>query len=194
MIEISEYLWETLYAIKAVYDHDPKAQIFQLYKDTAIDGDDLFEIAENAINQFFDDTREYFNEDNEVATYVFFDPIITQYWKLCDEYEKRLQLDPKENRFRSDMNRALESALYIPDYSYNAAWYSDTKHKNGCRIVILCYLEFNTYHWIPTALSEAYDAFVHYTQQIKAAIAEVDQPKIGGLKGPGCQDQRKKVA
>ena len=117
MIEISEYLWETLYAIKAVYDHDPKAQIFQLYKDTAIDGDDLFEIAENAINQFFVDTREYFNEDNEVATYVFFDPIITQYWKLCDEYEKRLQLDPKENRFRSDMNRALESALYIPDYS-----------------------------------------------------------------------------
>ena len=102
MIEISEYLWETLYAIKAVYDHDPKAQIFQLYKDTAIDGDDLFEIAENAINQFFADTREYFNEDNEVATYVFFDPIITQYWKLCDEYEKRLQLDPKENRFRSD--------------------------------------------------------------------------------------------
>ena len=192
MVEINEYLWATIYVLKTVYDHNPESPIFHEYASAVIDGDLIYEISENAIQQFFADTREYYNEEDDVATYVFLDPIITQYWKLCDEYEKKLRLDPKDNRFRQDMDQALDSALYINDYSYAYNWYSDTKHEYGCKIVLLCYCEFWSYHWIPKALSEAYDAFVHYTKLIKEAIAELDLPKTDD---PSMQtSQRKKAA
>ena len=192
MVEINEYLWDTIFVLKTVYDHDPESPIFREYADVVLDGDLIYEIAEKAIGQFFTDTREYYNEEDEIVTYVIFDPIITQYWTLCDEYEKRLQLDPKENLFRKDMDRALDSALFINDYCYDYTWYSDTKHEYGCKLVLLCCCEFWSYHWIPTALSEAYDAFVYYTKLIKEAIAELEKPEITDLSLETCQ--RKKVA
>lgn len=192
MVEINAYLWAAVYVLKTVYDHNPESPIFHEYANVVIDGDLIYEISENAIHQFFADTREYYNEEDDVATYVFFDPIITQYWKLCDEYEKRLQLDPKDNCFRKDVDHALDSALYINDYSYDYTWSTDTRRANGCKLVLLCYCEFGSYHWIPKVLSEAYDAFVHYTKLIKEAIAELDEQKTDDLPMQMCQ--RKKAA
>ena len=192
MIEINEYLWETIYVLKTVYDHNPESRILRQYADKVIDGDCLYEISENAIYQFFANTREYYNEEDEVVTYVIFDPIITQYWKLCDEYEKRLQLDSKCNRFRTDMDHALGSALYINDYSYDYTWSTDTRRANGCKIILLCACEFWSYHWIPAALSEAYDAFVYYTKLIKEAIAELEKQETDDFSVETCQ--RKKAA
>lgn len=177
MTEIDEFLWATIYVLKTVFDHNHESPLLRQYSDMTVDSDLIYEIAENAIYQFFADTREYYNERGEITTYVFFDPIITQFWELCDEYENKLQLDPKDNHFRKDMERALDSALYINDYSYSYDWFNDTKHKYGCKLILLCYCEFWSYHWIPTALSEAYDAFVHYTQLIKEAVAELNQLK-----------------
>ena len=181
MIEISEYLWETIYTLKGVYDHDPEAPVLKAYRNTAIEGELIYEIAMNSIDQFFSDTREYYNEEADLSVYVLFDPIITEFWRLCDEYEKRLQIKPEENKHRNDMNRALSSALDIPDYSYDARWYFDTKRRSGCRLVLLCYCEFCGYHYIPNALGEAYDAFVYHTQQIREALAELKQPNTAAL-------------
>ncbi len=175
MYEINDWLWETIYILKIVYDHNPEASVLRSFKERDVDGDDVYEIAESAIDQFFADTRSYYNEELDLSVYVFFDPLITDFWKLCDEYEKRLCLEPEENKYRNEMGRALDSALYIGDYSYDARWYTDTNHKSGCRLVLLCYCEFCGYHWIPAALSEAYDAFVHYTALIRKELAEMKQ-------------------
>ena len=192
MVEISEWLWETIYVMKQVYDHNPDAPLLRMYRDSVLDGECVYEISQNAVDQFFADTRGYYDSDKDLSIYVFFDPIITEYWKLCDEYEERTGLKPEDNRFREAMDRALSSALSIPDYSYNAVWYSDTKRKNGCRLVLLCYCEFYGYHWIPGALGEAYDTFVYQTNRIKEALAELEKPKIVEL--PKRKRQRKKAA
>ena len=178
MVEISEYLWECLYVMKQVYDHDPKAQLFQLYGDTVINGDDIYEISMNSMDQFFADTRYYFNEEKEIETHVFFDPIITECWKLCDEYEAKNHLQPEDNEFRRGLERSLESALYVPDYSYDGRWYADTKHKGGCRLVMLCYCEFYGHYYLPEALSEAHDAFTHYRKRLKEALNSIGEAEI----------------
>ena len=192
MTEITDWLWETIYVLKGVYDHDPEAPVLQYYKDTVMDGDYVYEVAENSLDQFFADTREYYDEEKDLSIHVFFDPIITDFWALCDEYERRLGLKQEENRFREEMTRALSSALEIPDYSYNAIWYTDTKRKNGCRLVLLCYCEFCGYHFLPVALSEAYDAFVYHTKQIKEALAKLDNQKV--LEFPERKSPGKKAA
>ena len=186
MIEVNDYVWETIYILKTLYDHNPQALALRYFNDWVIDGDNVFEIAETTINQFFADSREYYDEEKEVSVYVFFDPLITGFWQLCDEYEERLKLKPKENKYRAGMYRALDSALYIPDYSYNALWYNDTKKKNGCRLVLLCFDEFYSHHQIPKSLCEAYDAFSYHTKQIKDAIAKLDEPENAELPPAGC--------
>ena len=190
MTEINDYLWETIYVLKSVYDHDQDAPVLNMYRDSVIDGDYVGEIAYNSINQFFADTRGYYDEEKELDIHVFFDPVITEFWKLCDEYEEHRRLRPEDNTFRKEMCRALDAALYIPDYSYDFRLYSDTKHKNGCRLVLLCYCEFCGYHYIPEALSEASDCFVFHTKKIKAALAEMDRQKVIELPS----GQRKKAA
>ena len=178
MVEISEYLWECLYVMKHVYDHNPKASIFQLYGKEVIDGEGIYEVSMNALDQFFAETRFYFNEDKEIETFVFFDPLINECWKLCDEYEANNHLQPEDNEFRRGLERSLESALYIPDYSYDGRWYADTKHKSGCRLVMLCYCEFYGHCYLPAALSEAYDAFAYYAEQLKKALGRAGQAEI----------------
>ena len=192
MHEINDWLWETIYILKIVYDHNPEASVLRSFKERDVDGDDVYEIAESAIDQFFTDTRRDYNEEEDLSIYIFFDPLITDFWKLCAEYEERLRLKPEENKYRKEMENALDSALYIPDYSYDAKYYTDTKQEDGCRLELLCYCEFCGYHWIPEALSEAYDAFVHYTALIREELAEMKQTEIIAL--PKRPQQRKKAA
>ena len=178
MIEINDYLWGTIYVLKTVYDHDPDANVMKSYKEIVMDGDYIYEVSEEAIRQFFADTREYYDDEKELSVYVFFDPIMTEFWELCEAYEERLGIKPEENRHRGDMERALNSALYIPDYSIAERVYMDAKRKNGCRIVLLCYCDFCSFHWIPEALSEAYDAFVYHTRLLREAMAQSEGTKI----------------
>ena len=175
MIDINEYVWEGLYVLKDVYDHNPDAAVLRMYRDNVIDGDYTFEISINSLDQFFEDTRDYYDEEKELEVVVIFDPIITAYWKMCDEYEARQKIEPKKNKFRSDMFSALNAAFDLPDYSFGARSYEDTKHKSGCRIVLLMYCEFYSHFMVPGALAEAYDAFVHYTKLL--------QKELDGLKG-----------
>lgn len=173
MIDINEYVWEGLYVLKDVYDHNPDAAVLRMYRDSVIDGDYTFEISINSLDQFFEDTRDYYDEEKELEVVVIFDPIITAYWRMCDEYEARLKIDPEKNKFRSDMFRALNAAFDLPDYSFGARSYEDTKHKNGCRIVLLMYCEFYSHYMVPGALAEAYDAFVHYTKLLQKELDEL---------------------
>ena len=188
MIEITDYLWETLYVLKSVYDHDPNASVLRSYGDIVLDGDFIYEIAEDAIFQIFADTREYYDDEKEMTVYVFFDPIITDFWRLCDEYELRFHVQPEDNKYREDMNRALVSALDVPDYSFAARWYTDTKRKTGCRLVMLCDCEFYGFHWLPEALSNAYDAFLCYTKQLKEALGDRKQGEVIELQEQGWRE------
>lgn len=191
MIETDFFVWGTLYVLKEVYDHNPEAKLLQQYRSTVMDGDYYYEIAENAVGAFFADTRMYFNYDDEITTVVIYDPIITSFWKMCDEYERRLDLKPTENTIREDMKHALDCALSIPDYSYDAAWYSDINKRNGCRLVLLYGCDFNSHHMLPGAIKEAYDAFVLYTKQLREAISDLDVQNTDAA--PETKSEKKKA-
>ena len=110
MHEINDWLWETIYILKIVYDHNPEASVLRSFNDRDVDGDDVYEIAESAIDQFFTDTRRDYNEEEDLSIYIFYDPLITDFWKLCDEYEERLRLKPEDNKYRKEMEKALVKA------------------------------------------------------------------------------------
>lgn len=190
MIEISSWLWESLYILKNIYDHDPEADILKMYHDNELDGDDMYEIAMNSMDQVFSDTRNYYNYDDEIDVTVFSDPVMTECWNACAEYETKAGIEPGKNEYRQELIRDLQSALSIPDYSYCGIYYSDLD-RGYPRIVMLMYLEFAQHYMVPEALCNAYSSFEYHTKRIKKAIAELEKPKIIELPK---KQQRKKAA
>ena len=192
MVEISDYVWESLYIMKDIYDHDDRSVVLDMFSNIEIDGDCMYEIAVNSIGAVFKDTRNYYHEKTEYEVYVFFDPVIEGYWRLCDEYEAKTGVTREDNIFRKEMINAINSALYFPDYSYGMYSYDDTKRKNGCRIALVFGIEFCCHYMVPGGLCEAYEAFETNTKRIKKALAELEKPKIIEL--PKKKANRKKAA
>lgn len=189
MVEISNNLWESLYILKEMYDHDEDSPVLKWYRDSTLDGDNMYEIAVNATGAVFQDTRNYYNEDREYDTYVFFDPVITEFWTLCETYEARAGLRKEDNPYRHEMLQAIDSALYIPDYSCGTYSYEDTKRKNGCRLVLVLGIEFGSHYMVPGALCEAYEAFEIMTKRVRRALEELDEQKVVAFPAP--QEERR---
>lgn len=189
MVEIGNYLWESLYILKEMYDHDEDSPVLKWYRDLTLDGDDMYEIAVNAMGEVFRDTRNYYDEEKEYDVYVFFDPVITEFWTLCETYEARAGLRKEDNPYRHEMLQAIDSALYIPDYSCGTYSYGDTKRKNGCRLVLVLGIEFGSHYMVPGALCEAYEAFEIMIKRVRNALEELDKQKVVAFPAP--QEERR---
>ena len=189
MVEINDYLWEGLYILKSMYDHDENASILKWYRDSTLDADDMYEIAVNATGGVFQDTRNYYDEEKEYEIYVFLDPIITEFWKLCEEYEARTGVEKENSIYRKELLSAIDSALYIPDYSYGAYSYEDTKRRCGCRLVMVLGIEFGHHYMLPGALCEAYEAFEMMAKRVRNALEELDEQKVVVFPAP--QEERR---
>lgn len=189
MVEIGNYLWESLYILKEMYDHDEDTPVLKWYRDSILDGDDMYDIAVNAIGGVFQDTRNYYDEEKEYDVYVFLDPVITEFWTLCEAYEARTGVDKENSICRREMLQAIDSALYIPDYSCGTYSYEDTKRKNGCRLVLVLGIEFGSHYMVPGALCEAYEAFEIMTKRVRCALEELDEQKVVAFPVP--QEERR---
>jgi len=178
MVEIDNYFWDCLRVLKEVFDHDEQSPVLASFKDREINGAEIYEVTVNAVEAIFQDTRCYYNDEKELESYVFFDPLITDFWKLCEEYEKRTGTSQEKSSFRDEMFRAINSALYFDEYSYGIYSYEDTERKNGCRLVLVIGSEFFSLDQVPGALCEVYEAFEKHLEQLKEALAELDQRNL----------------
>lgn len=167
MEELSYYLWETLYIMKGLYDHDKGKNILDYYAALKLDGDDFYELAMEAIGCVFEDTRCYYDEENQMEVNVFFDQIITEFFRLCEQYEAENGIPPEANRFRRSLDSAIRSGFHFGSYSYGYHVYNDTSRKNGCRIVLLFDCEFCNHYEAVGGLLDVYDAFVYQTSCLK---------------------------
>lgn len=175
---MSDYLWETLYILKGLYDHEKGGDFLKYYAGLEIDGDYFYEMAMEAIGYVFEDTRLYYDEEKEIEVNVFFDPIITEFFRLCGQYEAENGIEPENNRFRQSLHRAIDIGFRFSSYSYNYHVYTDTSKKNGCRIVLLFDCEFINHYEAVVGLLEVYDAFV---EQILRLKEELGMSKKGGI-------------
>ena len=70
-MEIDGCLWEVLYTFKALYDHGKHQKLLDEYRNREMCGEDYYDFVIASIFHVFADTREYYNEENEVDSFVF---------------------------------------------------------------------------------------------------------------------------
>ena len=176
MIEINSWLWEGIYTLKQLYDHGKTDGTLKDFKSHTLDSDDAGEIAMSALYDVFATTRDYWQERDETETYVFFDPVLDEFFRLCRAYEHVNHMAPKDNPFREDMYRAIQSGLLFDDYSYNYLVYDGSQRDGRCKIVLKLYPEFCHTYEVAGGLLEIYDALRDQTERLK--------------KEPGCTDAK----
>ncbi len=169
-MEIESCLLEGLYVLKALYDHGKHQETLEEYRNQEMCGDDYFEIALTAISRVFEKTREYYNEEADLNVYVFFDPVITEFYSLCARYEKERGIDEKDNPIRTAMENALASCLYFDSYAYDYRIYGNPEKPGGCRLVLLLCCEFYCYFEVVPGLLDAYEAYRNNVRRLKEEL------------------------
>ena len=169
-MEIDGCLWEVLYAFKALYDHGKHQKLLDEYRDREMCGDDYYDFVVASISHVFADTREYYNEENEVDSYVFFDPLITKFYRLCERYEKERGVSAEDNPFRKDMRSSLESGFYFDSFAYDYRIYNNPEKPGGCRLVLLLCCEFCCHYEIVPGLLDIYEAYQNQLRRLKEEL------------------------
>ena len=167
-MEIDDYLWETLYIMKALHDHGTGGELLAAYKDETMDADDYCNLAMDAIGHIFERTFLYYNEEKELEVWVFFDPIFQEFYSLCAQYERERHVMPENNPFRQDMEKSLEYDLYFNSYDYGYHIYDDAGKK--CRIVLMLGCEFQGYYEIVPGLLDIDEACRIQTQKLREEL------------------------
>jgi hypothetical protein len=93
-----------------------------MYKDAEINGDNFYEMVYEAVSSVFENTSNYYNEEDEVETWVFMDPLLDEFCRLCGDYEKSRGVSEVDNPFRKDFESILRSGFSFGSYSYNYDW------------------------------------------------------------------------
>ena len=184
-MEIDTWLWEALYVIKALHDHGKHEEILKSYREQTLSGEDFYEITLDAISSVFEDTRVYYNEDKEIEVFVFFDPVITEFYRLAEQYERERGIREEDDLFRQEMKRSLVTGLYFNDFDYGYHLYDHPDKPHGCRLVLLFGCDFRAQYEVAPGLLDIYEAYCQHTQRLKkelgvipAQAAEEESPPV----------------
>jgi hypothetical protein len=127
-----------LFLAKALQDNG-RPDLIKNFIDDAVDRDYFYDSIFSIISEIFDGFRNYYNEDNEVETMVFYDPVITEFYRLAADYGKRSGVLDNENPYYKS---ALEKARSLFGFSHCTGWtlpVACPKKAEKSRLVIYSY-------------------------------------------------------
>ena len=159
MAELYSEFFEMLQLAKELYDSVSPEKLSDLFSYLTLDYDLCYELAYNAMALFFDFTYEDYNEDYEFTTWVFGDPCIDKFCRLCQEYEEKHGLSEEKNPYRQEIAAIIREGFEFSSYSDNFTWYFSAKERGRKRLVLFCGMEFCDLTSVPLGLAEIRDGF-----------------------------------
>ena len=192
MVEINDWLWEGLYTMKRLYNHGKVSALLSEYGACTLDGDLIGGIAMSAIYEVFEKTLDYWDDRCDQDIYVFFDPILSEFYRLCCEYEKRQGIAPSQNPHKEDIRRAIRSGLNFDDYSYDYWYYEGSQRDGKSKIILKLYPDFCHIYEVAGGLLDVYDAFAKHVEILREELGITDGQKIIEL--PPVEEKEEKEA
>lgn len=133
-------------------------------------GDYFPDMAWDAIGTIFEDCRMYYNEELEADIFVFFDPLIDEFYSLCRRYELKKQLSPSQNKHRDVLTQAVWSSFSMDSYDYDVRLFNDSHGR--ARLVFLNGPEFGGLYDVPSSLIDARECFTWHCEKLKQELSE----------------------
>jgi len=175
MAELYSEFFEMLRLAKVLHD----SAFSELFHDEcdwlALDCDMCYELSYDAMAMAFAFTYEDYNEDYEFDIWIFGDPCIDKFCRLCREYEDRRGLSEEENPYRREIEAIIREGFRFPSYSYNFAWYLSAKDRGRKRLVLFTGMEFCSHVSVPEGLLEIREGFDELNQRLEEELSNDGQ-------------------
>lgn len=159
MVELYEEFFSMLRLSKNLYDCGLASQFTDSFDIWQLDGDDYWGLAYEAAGWVFQDTRHFYNERDEMDTWLFADPVIDRFCQLCQKYETRKGISEEENPYRAEMERTIRDGFAFSGYSYGYDWRLSVKDRGRKCLLLFTGCEFYNTDEVPTGLLDIKDGF-----------------------------------
>lgn len=172
MVELYAEFFGMLRFTKNLYDYGVMEEIKDWFGSCKLDGDCYWELAYETIGWAFRDTRHYYNENDEVETWLFMDPVIDRFCKICQEYEARKGIKEEDNPYRKEMEQILHEGLTFSGYSYGYDWRLSSNDRGRKRLLLFTGCEFYNHDEVCEGLMEIKDGFEAISERLKEELSK----------------------
>lgn len=122
MVELYDEFFSMLRFAKNLYDNGMEDRLKDWFGSCPLDGDSYWELAYETIGWVFQDTRHYYNDRQEIETWLFLDPVIDRFCQLCQEYEERRGIGEEDDPYWRDMAQIVHNGFSFSSYDYAYDW------------------------------------------------------------------------
>jgi len=162
---------ESIYLFKRLHDRGKSEELLKMYRNIEIDGDMYYEIAYEAIGSVFADTNNFYNQEKEFETWIFMDPLLEEFCRLCGEYEREHTLSPEENPFREKFENIIRSGLSFSSYDYDFDWRLLPTDRGRKRILLFTGPEFAFESEVACGVMDIYDGLEYCVGHLRAELS-----------------------
>ncbi len=159
MDELYDEFFYMLYLAKTLHDSAFSQKFLKKAGHLSLDSDACYELAYIAMTLLFAFIYEDYNEEYEFDIWVFGDPCIDKFCRLCQEYEDRHGLSERENPYRQELEGILRECLQFPSYDYGFDWRLSREDRGRKRLLLFTGMEFYSLPAVPVGLLEIRDGF-----------------------------------
>lgn len=167
-LSLDSGVFEFLSIAKDIYDYGLMDKVLENCGNIDI-CEDYYFIAWEGIAAVFQEFKQYYREETGIETMVFFDPVITEFYRLCELYEIKKRISKESNSFRKDGELEAYRRFSLDAYCYDVFLYDGKRGRP--RMVILAGEEFYGHSELPGVLAEVRNTLESCCERIKIALA-----------------------
>lgn len=170
IFDIDPCTFEFLVTAKRIYDAGLMDRVLETCGNWEVCEDD-YSLAWEGIYKAFKKFRQYYNDRDGIETMVFFDPVISEFYRLCALYEDKVGVDKNHDPLRKEGEQKVYRCFCLDAYNYGVQLYDGEYGKP--RLVILAGEEFYGHSELPEVLTDVRSTLeAHCTQLKKELVAK----------------------
>ena len=177
MVELPYMFFEMLDLAKCLHDSELAEKFHKRFDKLELCEESFYELAYEATGWIFEDSRDYYNNEEEFETWVFYDPLIDRFCQLCQVYEQQNDLSEEQNPYRRQIISAINSAFCFNHYSYNFDWRLSASDRGRKRLLFYIGPEFYELCELPPALLEIREQFQNLVGQLEQSV-DAEQSEV----------------
>ena len=170
MDELYPVFFEVLRLAKTVHDTPRFKGLWDTIGGTPLDEDSVYELAIEAATSVFQDTGLYYNNEEEVETWVMKDPVIDRFCFLCEQLEQEKNLAEEINPYRRQAEQAIREGFSLNDYSYDYGWRLSPSDRGAKCVLFFAGPEFYGLSELPEAMLYIWDEFQELNRRLEAEL------------------------
>lgn len=170
MAKLNSDFFAMLRLAKLLYDGPLSEKARKKFGLFELNEDNYYELSYEAATLVFEETSCYYNENAEVETWVFCDPVMDRFCQLCGQYERRGGLTEDGNRYRKEVERAIASSFDFGSYACDFDWQLSAADRGRKRILFYTGPEFYDIWQLPECLLDILDEFKRVNEALEREL------------------------